>query len=385
MKIGLLLPSVLASSAYAPGRIFAPLPVAVDLANGLVDKGHTVFFYTAADVKTKATIVPGDMELIAEKLSYYQFRNRDESEQKHTTTEIIKRDFENELTTRAYEDAQAGKIDIVHSYHDFSAHYFDTLTHMPTVYTLHNPLPQSKDTIEYERFKLFQNHNYVSISNNQRRSVLNLHFVATVYHGIAVTDFAFAQKPEERVIYLGRLLEDKGADIAITVARQAGLPLHIATSLDGSNRSGEYFDEKIKPFVDEEHVVMEGFMEHAALGEFIGAGKAFVFPLQWEEPFGLVMVESMACGTPVVVYNRGSAAEIVKDGVTGFIVDPDDTDRPGKGSWIIKKQGIDGLVEAVRRIGEIDRAACRKHVEENFTIEKMVSGYEDVYKKILNP
>ncbi len=95
------------------------------------------------------------------------------------------------------------------------------------------------------------------------------------------------------------------------------------------------------------------------------------------------MIESMSCGTPVVAFNRGSVAEIVKDGVTGFIVDPDNTKRPGKGSWMIKKQGVEGLVEAIKRISEIDRAACRKEVEEKFTIDKMVEGYENVYEKVL--
>ncbi|MBI5619392.1 glycosyltransferase, partial [Candidatus Gottesmanbacteria bacterium] len=110
----------------------------------------------------------------------------------------------------------------------------------------------------------------------------------------------------------------------------------------------------------------------------------------WEEPFGLVMIEAMACGTPVIAYNRGSVAEIVKDGVTGFIIEDDNTTNTTNtankpiSQWVIKKKGIEGLVEAVKRIGEIDRAACRKHVEEHFTVEKMVEGYEQVYNKLLH-
>ena len=126
--------------------------------------------------------------------------------------------------------------------------------------------------------------------------------------------------------------------------------------------------------------------------DFLGNAKAFLFPIHWEEPFGLVMVEAMACGTPVVAYNRGSVPEIVKDGVTGFIVDPPEEDlnsqisnhNDQQGSWIIKKRGIEGLVEAVRRISEIDRKACKKHVEEHFTVDHMVDGYIDVYRKILD-
>jgi glycosyltransferase involved in cell wall biosynthesis len=119
---------------------------------------------------------------------------------------------------------------------------------------------------------------------------------------------------------------------------------------------------------------------------FLGNARAFMFPIHWEEPFGLVMAEAMACGTPVIGYARGSVPEIVRDGVTGFIIDPPDGDGfpiSESGKWIIKKRGVEGLIEAIGRVREIDRAACRRHVEENFTVEKMVAGYEEVYKKII--
>ena len=121
--------------------------------------------------------------------------------------------------------------------------------------------------------------------------------------------------------------------------------------------------------------------------------RAFLVPITWEEPFGLTMIEAMACGTPVVAYNRGSVSEIIRDGVTGFIIDPPEADLQMKNeklktknesSWIIQKRGVEGLIEAVKRIDEIDRAACRRHVEENFTVEKMVEGYEKVYQKVIS-
>ena len=107
-------------------------------------------------------------------------------------------------------------------------------------------------------------------------------------------------------------------------------------------------------------------------------------PINWEEPFGLVMAEAMSCGTPVIAYNRGSVPELIEDGVTGFIIDPDDSPRPGKGTWAIKKQGEEGLIEGLRRIGEIKRSDCRKRVEEMFSIEKMTENYVSLYEKILN-
>lgn len=384
MKIGFLLPSIYGANRYLKDRIFAPLTPAVALADKLVEKGHSVFFYGSRDIQTKAAVISGDWKLTDSDPFYYLFRYRDPQEQKYSTLEIIKRDFEYDLTMRAYDDAvNKKKLDIIHSYHDFGAHYFNELTGFPTVYTLHDPLPQAKDTIEYHRLSKFSHHNYVSISNSQRKGVVPLNFVDTVYHGLNLQDYEFDNNPEEHLIYFGRVLEDKGVDIAIKTALDLKIPLYIATSATRANKSEDYYNAKIAPYIDGKNVVLSGFVEGKAKSDFIKKGKAFIFPLRWEEPFGMVMIESMACGTPVIAYNRGSVSELVRDGVTGFIIDPDDENRPGKGSWIIKKQGEEGLREAVKRIGEIDRRACRKHVEENFTVDRMVEGYEKVYKKIL--
>lgn len=384
MRIGLLLPSIYGANRYLKGRIFAPLAPAVALADKLVEKGHSVFFYGSGDIQTKAEIIPGDPKLTDSDPFYYLFRYRDPQEQEYSTAEIIKRDFEYDLTMQAYDDAiNKKKLDIIHSYHDFGAHYFNELTKFPTIYTLHDPLPQTKDTIEYRRLSKFKQHNYVSVSNSQRKGAIDLNFVDTVYHGLDIKDFEFDNDPEEQLIYFGRVLEDKGVDVAIKIALDLKIPLHIATSTIRANKSEDYYNSKIAPYIDGKKVVLRGFFEGKEKSDFIKKGKAFIFPLCWEEPFGLTIIEAMACGTPVIAYNRGSVSELVRDGVTGFIIDPDDEDRPGKGTWIIKKQGEEGLKEAVKRIGEIDRMACRQHVEDNFTVEKMVEGYERVYSEIL--
>lgn len=384
MRIGILLPTVFASSRFGKDRIFAPGDLAVKLADKLIEKGNAVYLYTSQDIKTKATVIAGDANLTDKELFYFQFRYRSEEEQRYSTAEIIKRDFEYPLTMQAYQDALDDKLDIIHSYHDFGAHYFNQLTMVPTIYTLHDPVPQSDDTIEYHRFKRFQDHLYVSISDSQRRGILPLNFISTVYHGIDLSAYDFSSTPSESLIHFGRIMEDKGSDIAIQVAKMVGMPLQLATSMVRANRSQSFFDEKIAPFVDGNVVKAVGFLQAKEKSAYIGQGKAFLFPLQWEEPFGMVMIEAMACGTPVIAYNRGSVPEIVQDGVTGFIVDPDDVDRPNKGNWIIKKQGIEGLVEAIKRIGEIDRANCRKLVEQRFTVDTMTAGYEQVYASVLS-
>lgn len=382
MKIGLLLPSIYGANRYLKGRIFAPLTPAVALADKLVEKGHSVFFYGSRDIQTKAEVIPGDWNLTDTDPFYYLFRYRDPQEQKYSTLEIIKRDFEYDLTMRAYDDAvNKKKLDIVHAYHDFGAHYFNELTRFPTIYTLHDPLPQVKDTIEYHRLSKFREHNYVSISNSQRKGVVPLNFVDTVYHGLDLKDFEFDNSPEEHLIYFGRVLEDKGADIAIGLALNSKIPLYIATSATRANKSEDFYNTKIAPYVDGKNIVLKGFFEHKEKSDFIKKGKAFIFPLRWEEPFGLTLIESMACGTPVIAYNRGSVSELVRDGVTGYVIEPEDSQNESK--FVIKKKGMEGLMEAVKRVGEIDRQACRKHVEDNFTVEKMTENYEKVYRKVL--
>lgn len=366
---------------FAKGRIFAPGGLALSLADGFISKGHTVNFYTAPGVQTKAKLIAGDEDLLKGDLSYFLFRNRSEPEQLYTGMEIRKRDYEYALTLKAYQDALDGKIEIIHAYHDFGAHYFNQLTNFPTIYTLHDPMPD-KGTIEYLRLKRFSDHAYVSISNAQRKK-FPLNFAATVYHGVNLHYYTFEKEKGDYLINFGRILEDKGTHLAIDVAKQVGIPLKIASSFVRANLSEGYYQNKIKPQVDGKQVIEVGMLETKEKSDYIGHGLAFVFPLQWEEPFGMVMIEAMACGTPVIAYNRGSVSEIVRDGLTGFIIDPDNEDRPGKGKWIIKKQGVEGLVQAVRRISEIDRKNCRKHIEENFSIEKMVEGYEKAYKRVI--
>ena len=219
--------------------------------------------------------------------------------------------------------------------------------------------------------------------NPQFKVDFRLERIIITHDGFEQGGFRFEVTPDrdiDVIIYTS----DRGGLSTKNQAFNLKITLHIATSATRANKSEDFYNTKVAPYIDGKNIVSRGFFEGNKKSDFIRKGKAFLFPLRWDEPFGLTMIEAMACGTPVIAYNHGSVSEIVRDGLTGFIVDPDDEDRPGKGTWVIKKQGIEGLIEAVRRIGEIDRKACRKHIEDNFTVEKMVDGYEKVYHKILN-
>ncbi|PIZ64526.1 hypothetical protein COU87_04340 [Candidatus Roizmanbacteria bacterium CG10_big_fil_rev_8_21_14_0_10_39_12] len=370
MRIGLLLPSLLASKKQREGRIFAPLSPAILLADTLVEKGHEVYFYTSGDVQTKAHIIFGDKRLTDSDLKYFQFRDREASEKKFTTIEIIKRDFEYDLTLKAYTDASDGKLDIIHSYHDFGAHYFHELTKFPTVFTLHNPLPQDKSTVEYLRLSKFKNHSYVSISNSQRESILTLNFVDTIYHGLNLEPYTFNNNPENYIVYFGRMIEEKGLDIAIQVALDLKIKLYIATSITPANTSQDFYNTKIKPYIDGENIKIFDYMEKNELVNIIKNAKTFLFPLRWKEPFGLTVIESMACGTPVVAFSNGSMPELIVDGKTGFLVD--------------NSEAINGLKKAIGNINQINRKECREHIEKNFSKERMTNKYIDAYHKTIS-
>ncbi len=212
-------------------------------------------------------------------------------------------------------------------------------------------------------------------------------------HGIPLANFDLNQKGGNEIIWLSRIhrFTNKGLIEAIKVASLIRRKLTAYGYLELS--SVDYFNKKIKPLLNSQFIELNLHKPSHNLSkeqkkEILKNGKLFLFPIQWEEPFGLVMIESMACGTPVIAFARGSVPEVIKDGETGFIVNPSDDDI--RGNWIIKKTGIDGLCEAVERIYSMPekeyqemRYNCRKHVEKHFTVERMVDDYIKVYQEVI--
>jgi len=371
MKIGFLLPTVFASKTLFPDRIFAPGPLAVDTVNRLVKRGHEVWIFSTPDFQTDGILVPGDIEPFEKKLAYDKLKHAKDEERRIRYDEIWKRSFEISLVAEAYKLAKKEHFDVMHSYHDFlfTPHFIEEVAQIPTIYTLHDPLPP-EESFEYHQFEKFASHQYVSISNSQRRSTLPLNFVTTIYHGIWTENFPFEKAPLDYVLFMGRPVPEKGLDFAIQAAILSNNKLEIGTHFPGAEKDTQYYKKNIEPYLGNSLISEPGIVESDAKLRLYSQAKALLFPIQWEEPFGMVMIEAMACGTPVIAFKRGSVAEVVKDGVTGFVVDPD--------------RGVEGLVEAIKRIDQIDRTVCRKHVAENFSVEKMVDGYEKVYQKILS-
>ena len=352
--------------------------IMVDLAMGLVKKGHEVTIFGTGDSHLPGVrfveVIPTGLNFLSKTENPF-----------YTETAYIVHAI-SELLDRQKE------FDLVHNhmYPEFMPLLARDSFNIPIVTTVH---AQITDELRLALEDTRDSSELVCISESAARE---LRLPTTVVHnGVDTSFFKFAEKNNQNyMLFIGRMsksklpdgsfIDPKGVGQAIKAAETANEELKII----GNVEDPDFYKKIVEPYLSSKiqmvgQVSSEQTQSRENVLKYYSQAKLFLFPIQWEEPFGLVMAESMACGTPVVAYNRGSVSEIVKDGVTGFIIDPDNEERPNKGKWIIKKQGIEGLVEAVKRIDEIDRVACRKHIEENFSIEKMVSGYEDVYKKII--
>lgn len=374
LKIAMLAPikrPLTADTTVSRQRIIA------DLSLGLIKKGHQVTIFATKDSALYSAKIIGIPDrglnfLPPAENPFYQ----------HTS-----------FLTRMIGEAvrNQDQFDVIHNhmYPEYLALLALDSFKTPLVTTVHSQMVG--ETIE--ALKCFPKANLIAISNCAKIAS-GIENIQVVHNSIDTNLFVPNQNiSKDYFLFVGRMskakdkngqyFDPKGVGQAIKVAEQTGEKLKIA----GNVEEQAFFDQLIKPHLSEKiqfvgEVSAEQLLTRQQMVELFQGAKALINPIKWEEPFGLVMVEAMACGTPVIAYNRGSVPEIVRDGVTGFVIDPDDENRPGIGSWIIKKRGIEGLVEAVQRVEEIDRTACRKHVEENFTVEKMVEGYEKVYQKL---
>jgi glycosyltransferase involved in cell wall biosynthesis len=203
----------------------------------------------------------------------------------------------------------------------------------------------------------------VSISNSQREPLRWANWQATIHHGLPPDLYRFRERPGRYLAFLGRISPEKRVDRAIEIATRIGMPLKIAAKVDSVDR--EYFAERIEPLLRGPDVEYVGEIGEGEKGDLLGNAYALLFPIDWPEPFGLVMIEALACGTPVIAYRRGSVPEVLEDGVTGFIV-----------------AGLEDAVRAAERVGQLDRRRCRREFEERFTAARMAREYVAVYEKL---
>ncbi len=262
----------------------------------------------------------------------------------------------------AWAFSQAGEFDVLHNHAGVAGIAMARLINKPVVTTLHNNYFVPENPVFFEQNKA--NQFFVPISDAQKREVPGLNFTRTVYNAIDVSKYPFQEEKEDFLLSLGNLWEVKGHDTAIAVAKQLGMKLIIAGKLDPKGE--EFFRTKVEPEIDGEQIIFEGQITQERKMELFSKARAFLFPIRWEEPFGLVMAEAMACGTPVIAFRHGSVPEVIVDGETGFIVDT-----------------AAEMAEAVGKVGTIAPAACRARVEDVFSPKRMAEGYWEAYAEVL--
>lgn len=322
------------------------------LTEELVRRGHDVTLFASAESHTTARLVP----IVGQALWHQDPPCNDfGSHQAEIFAAILDR---------------IDQFDVVHSHLDYLGFPIALQPDRPMLSTLHGRLDVPSLLPIYRAFSDLP---LVSISNSQRRPVAAANWQATIHHGIDLSQFTLRTEPGRYLAFLGRVSPDKGLDVAIRVARRAGWPLLVAARpplpLDGNpevQRDHEYFEQVIKPLLSEPGIELIGEVGGAQKDEFLRNAAALLFPIRWPEPFGLVMPESLACGTPVLALREGSVPEVVKDGVTGFVCHFEDE-----------------LVRAVDRIPELDRRQCRAEAERRFSPGAMADAYEGVYAALL--
>ena len=259
--------------------------------------------------------------------------------------------------------SRSADFDLIHFHVDYLHFSLSKRAAVPCVTTLHGRL-DLPDLVPL--FKQFRDQPVISISDRQRKPLPWLNWLGTVPHGLPGDSLTLHTEEGEYLAFLGRIAPEKGVDQAIEISRRAGMPLKIAAKVDRADR--EYFEAKIKPLLASPLIEFVGEIGNSEKDEFLGNAKALLFPIQWPEPFGLVMIEAMACGTPVIAYPFGSVPEIIRDAVSGYLV-----------------ADIDEAVGAVRQLANFDRRAVRQHFELNFTDDRMAKNYVRIYKKLIHP
>lgn len=322
-----------------PPRKYGPWEqVASNIAEGMVDRGFDVTLFATADSMTK-----GKLEAVCDK----PYGEHPEMDAKVCECLHISHFME-----------MSEQFDILHNNYDFLPLTYSHLIKTPMVTTIHGF--SSPKIIPV--FKKYNNTSYyVSISNSDRSRELD--YIATVYNGINPEGFHFQETPDDYLLFFGRIHPEKGTYEAIQIALKTGRRLIISGLIQDEN----YFKAKVKPYVDGKQVVYVGNSGPERRDALLGGAFALLHPISFEEPFGLSVAEAMMCGTPVIAFDRGSMPELIVNGKTGFLV-----------------QNVEEAVSALSKIENLHRTDCRKHAMENFSLNKMIDGYVEVYQKVLS-
>ena len=315
-----------------------------NLTEALVGMGHEVTLYASGDSETSARLIAPVPTALG---------------------------FDPAIDVRAYHTAmlaeiyaQADRFDLIHTHLDFYPLPFAAQSTTPSVTTLHGRL----DRPEFGRvYRTYRDLHYVAISRSQAAQIPDLNWAGVVHHGLDLHTFPFYPEPGNYLAFVGRISPEKRPDRAIEIAIKAGVPLKIAAKIDPSDR--DYYESTIKPLMQHPLIEFIGEVSESEKQELMGHALALLVPIDWPEPFGMVFIEALACGVPVLTCPMGSVPELLVDGITGYV-----------------RRTVDELVEVVPLVRDhIDRAACRQHAEHHFSHERMAQDYTAVYQRLVRP
>lgn len=319
------------------------------LANGLKKRGHNITLFAAPSPDSRFNIINPkyDIDINRDKLDLHQF------------DQYLAANFCDFL-----EYCNDHDIDVIHDHTTTLTYSLARYAKAPVVSTFHGIRASSILREYYAKNRSIKN---ISPSNFTARMSPDIEFVKTIYHGVDLELFNFVSNPESHFLHIGRIIPEKGQLDAIESSNLSKLPLKLAGYKPEYTKKDDYYNEVINQIEASPYVEFVGKIERRDVPLVMGSAKALLMPIKYEEVFGLVMIEAMACGTPVIAYNTAAAPEIVVDGVTGFLVEPDSPSA---------------MADAMQKIDQIDRKKCREHIETNFSIDKMVIEYEKFYQQI---
>lgn len=312
------------------------------LTEALVEAGHQVTLFASGDSLTQAKLISACEQALrldpdcVDELAYHLLQ----------LEQVFQR---------------AHYFDIIHFHIDYFHYPFSRRQKVPHVTTLHGRL-DLPDLVPL--YREFDDMPVISISNSQRAPLPWIQWCGTVYHGLPLDLYEPQKEPGQYLLFLGRISPEKRPDRAIEIAKRAGIPLKIAAKVDEKDR--RYMKNEIRPLLDHPLVEFVGEVDDSGKAELLRNAYALLFPIDWAEPFGLVMIEAMACGTPTVAFRGGSVREIIENGVTGYVVD-----------------SIEDSVRALKDLESFDRLGCRRAFEERFSARRMAHDYVETYRRII--
>lgn len=312
------------------------------LTEELVAQGHDVTLFASGDSRTSARLIAGAPEAL--RLAGC----KDPLPHHIAMLEDVYR--------------RADDFDVVHYHIDYVHYPMSVRQRVPQVTTLHGRLDLPDLVPLYQTFPEVP---VVSISDSQRAPLAAANWMATIYHGLPKDLLAYAAGPGSYLAFVGRLSPDKGPDRAIEIAKRCGLPLKIAAKIDPEHL--DYFHDRLEPHFAHPLIEFVGEINETQKNAFLGGAIAMLFPISWPEPFGLAMIEAMACGTPVIAFPHGAVPEVMKNGVSGFVVND-----------------VDSAVRAVGEVQNVSRLGCRRYFEERFSAERMARDHVALYHRLIN-